>query len=58
MTADLPQLTSMDDMFFGPLATPWDDFTDNHATGGEALVRDPMGWLLGRGLVQRSVARI
>ncbi|WP_265569159.1 hypothetical protein [Streptomyces hygroscopicus] len=22
--------------------------------GGEALVRDPMGWLLGRGLVQRA----
>ncbi|MFD7954346.1 hypothetical protein ACFV4X_12710 [Streptomyces ardesiacus] len=24
-----------------------------HEVGGEALVRDPMGWLLGRGLVQR-----
>jgi hypothetical protein len=41
----------------GPEAAPQvlaDRLADRlQETGGEALVRDPMGWLLGRGLVQR-----
>ncbi|MFE7514132.1 hypothetical protein ACFU8I_23330 [Streptomyces sp. NPDC057540] len=37
VAADLPQLTSMDDILFGPLATPWGDFTENHATVDDAI---------------------
>lgn len=42
----------------GPMAAPRvlaARLTDRlEEVGGEALVRDPMGWLLGRGLVQRA----
>ncbi|TVL87247.1 hypothetical protein [Streptomyces sp. SAJ15] len=37
MAANLPQLTSMDDILFGPMATPWGDFTENHATVDDAI---------------------
>ncbi len=37
VAANLPQLTSMDDILFGPLATPWGDFTDTYATVSDAL---------------------
>jgi hypothetical protein len=36
--AHLPQLASMDDdVPFGPLPTPWGDFTDTYATVGDAV---------------------
>ncbi|MFI1801057.1 hypothetical protein ACH427_27390 [Streptomyces sp. NPDC020379] len=37
LAADLPRLASMDDILFGPLATPWGDFTDTYATVADAL---------------------
>lgn len=37
VAASLPQLTSMDDFLFGPLATPWGDFTDSYATVEDAV---------------------
>jgi hypothetical protein len=37
VAANLPQLTSMDDILFGPMATPWGDFTENHATVDDAV---------------------
>lgn len=37
LAAELPQLTSMTDILFGPLATPWGDFTDTYATVDDAV---------------------
>lgn len=37
VAANLPRLTSMDDILFGPLATPWGDFADTYATVADAL---------------------
>ncbi|MFG2885669.1 hypothetical protein ACGFYV_25825 [Streptomyces sp. NPDC048297] len=37
VAANLPQLTSMDDILFGPMATPWGDFTETHATVDDAI---------------------
>lgn len=37
VAADLPQLTSMDDILFGPMATPWGDFTETHPTVDDAV---------------------
>ncbi|MFF1405099.1 hypothetical protein [Streptomyces sp. NPDC058294] len=37
VAANLPRLTSMDDILFRPLATPWGDFTDTYATVDDAL---------------------
>lgn len=37
LAADLSRLTSMDDMLFGLLATPWGDFTQTHATVDDAI---------------------
>lgn len=37
VAANLPQLRSMDDILFGPMATPWGDFTETHATVDDAI---------------------
>ena len=43
MAADLAQLTSMDDILFGPMATPWGDFTETHPTVEVAADRTALG---------------
>ncbi|MER6557488.1 hypothetical protein ABT300_06930 [Streptomyces sp. NPDC001027] len=37
VAAGLPQVTSMDDILFGPMATPWGDFIDSYTTVDEAV---------------------
>lgn len=37
VAASLPQLAATDDILFGPLDTPWGDFTDSYATVDDAV---------------------
>ncbi|MFD9794203.1 hypothetical protein ACFWXK_25005 [Streptomyces sp. NPDC059070] len=45
--ASLPQLTWMDDILLGPMATPWGDFTETHATVDDAIAAAKRAWGLG-----------
>ncbi|UXX98028.1 hypothetical protein N7U49_47880 (plasmid) [Streptomyces sp. AD2-2] len=51
---ELNRLAGLIDDVEGAVRLLGDRLTDRlEEAGGEALVRDPMGWLLGRGLIQR-----